>query len=407
MILISSKAAGGDNAYAPLPGVRENSRSIIQHEAEIQGLHLMTVQRPFLTSVSNSKWSARGWTYQEKILSKRLLIFTPYQTFFQCGQATFYEDTVLETTPHSPNIDISQEEGLQFRRHLSKPTADMGSLRKYGTCVRGYVCRDLTKQYDGLNAFQGVLNILRPEFSDEFLWGLPESVFDIAITWSFGNHYPERRRQEFPSWSWLGWRQGPHNGLDSHTGDTRSIIREVKWYKVNKDGEAIHIKAQDIANKEATGHSASVSALEWKSDHVPPVSSLHSLDPRGTPFNHFIRFWSSVACLHVDREGDRRESRFDNDRLAVRTSTTGPSLGLIYLHSQWSQARPDNLDFVVLCRYSSYKLGKFNLKSGLIVMLIELEPRSSVAHRVQRVLDTVDETLWILAKPKWKLITLA
>lgn len=43
MTLISPQAAGGDNAYAPLPGVRENSRSVMQHEAEVQGSHLMTV----------------------------------------------------------------------------------------------------------------------------------------------------------------------------------------------------------------------------------------------------------------------------------------------------------------------------------------------------------------------------
>lgn len=406
MILISSKAAGGDDAYAPLPGVRENSRSLIQQKAEIQGLHLMTVQRPFLASVSTSKWSSRGWTFQEKILSKRLLIFTPYQTFFQCGQAIFYEDAVLERTLHSPNIDISQE-GMKLRRHLSKPTADMSPLRKYGTSVEGYVCRDLTKQYDGLNAFQGVLNVLRPEFSDDFHWGLPESIFDIAITWFFGNHYPERRRQEFPSWSWLGWREGPNNSLFSYTGNTRSIIRELQWYKINKDGEAIHIKAQDIADKKATSHDASVSASKWKPNHVPPVSSLHSLDPRKIPFNHFIRFWSSVACLHVDREGVRGESRFDNDRFVIRTSTGGPSLGLIYLHSKWRQAQPDHLDFVVLCRHSPHKPSKYSLQAGLIVLLVELESHSSVANRVQMVLEPVDETLWILAKPRWKLITLA
>lgn len=56
MTLTSSQAAGSNNTYAPLPGVRENSRSVMQHEAEVQGLHLMTVQRPFLASVSNSKW---------------------------------------------------------------------------------------------------------------------------------------------------------------------------------------------------------------------------------------------------------------------------------------------------------------------------------------------------------------
>ena len=387
--------------------MREDSRSITQHEAEVQNLHLMTIQRPFLASVSKSKWSSRGWTYQEKILSKRLLIFTPYQTFFQCGQAIFYEDTVLERTFDSPNVDISGGEGMTSRRHLSKPTADMSPLQKYSTCIEGYSCRDLTKEYDGLNAFQGVLNILRPEFSDEFHWGLPESMFDIAITWSLGNHFPERRRHDFPSWSWLGWREGPNNNLFAHVGDTRSIIRELKWYKINADGDAIHIKAQDCADKISTSHGARIYTSEWKPEYVPPVSSIHSLDSRGVPLNHLLGFWSSVATLYVDREGTDREHRFGTDRLFVRNCPTGPSLALIYLNRKWRQAQPDRLDFVVLSRYSAYKTGKYDTKSGLVILLIELEANSSVAHRVQLAVDPIDEALWMLAGPSWRLITLA
>ena len=367
----------------------------------------MTIQRPFLASISKSKWSSRGWTYQEKILSKRLLIFTPYQTFFQCGQAIFYEDTVLERTLDSPNVDISGGEGMVSRRYLSKPTADMSPLRKYRTCIEGYSCRDLTKEYDGLNAFQGVLNILRPEFSDEFHWGLPESMFDIAITWSLGNHYPERRRHDFPSWSWLGWREGANNNLFAHVGDTRSIIREIKWYKITADGEAIHIKAQDCAEKGSTSYGARIYTSEWKPEHVPPVSSIYPLNPRGVPANHFLRFWSSVASLYVDREGTDREHRFGTDQLFVRNCPTGPSLALIHLNRKWRQAQPDSLDFVVLSRHSAYKTGKYDTKSGLVVLLIEREANSSVAHRVQLAVDPIDEALWMLARPSWRLITLA
>ena len=293
---------------------------------------------------------------------------------------------------------------MEFRRHLSKPTPDMSPLLKYGTCVKGYSCRDLTKQDDGLNAFQGVLNTLRADFSDDFHWGLPESMFDLAMTWILHNHYPECRRQEFPSWSWLGWREGSHNELS--TGDT-DIIQEIQWYKMNSVGDAVRIKAQDVTNEDITSHDASGSALEWRPNHVPPVPYFLSLDPRGVPFTHLLRFWSSVAYLHVDREGVHGESRFGNDRLVVRTCIGGPSLGLIYLNSRWRQAQPENLEFVVLCRWSSYDVGTCKVKQGLYILLIELEPNSSIGRRVQRILQPVDETLWVLAKPRWKLITLA
>ena len=163
---------------------------------------------------------------------------------------------------------------------------------------------------------------------------------------------------------------------------------------------------QDIADKKPSSHDASVSAFEWKPDHVPPVSSLQSLDPQKVPFTHFIRFWSRIACLHVDREGVRLESRFDNDRFVIRTSTRVPSLGLIYLQSKWRQARPDKFDLVVLCRHSPHKPSRYCLQAGLIVLLGELESHSSVAHRVQMVLEPVDEILWMLVKPRWKLIAL-
>ena len=387
--------------------MREISRVVNHHEAEIRGLHIITALRPFLTSVNNSKWSSRGWTYQEKILSKRLLIFTPYQTFFRCGQAIFYEDAVLERDSDSPDLDISQGEGMVSRRHLSKPTEEMSALDKYSTCIKGYSCRDLTNQYDGLNAFQGVLNILRPDFPDDFHWELPESIFDVAITWFFGNHYPERRRHGFPSWSWLGWREGPNNSLFAHTGDPRSIIREIKWYKFDNHGKAIHFRAQDIADREVSSHNGPVSAFGLQPEHVPPDTSLFPLDSKGIPLNHFIRFWSSAASLHVDREGVPGESRWGNDRLVVRTSNSGPSLGLIYLNTKWRQAQPESLDFVVLCRHTSYKPGKYSLKSGLVVLLIEPEPHGDYAQRVQTMLEPVDEELWMLAKPRWRLITLA
>ncbi|XP_044724639.1 uncharacterized protein HRG_02535 [Hirsutella rhossiliensis] len=34
--------------------------------------------------VRNRRWNTRGWTYQELLLSRRLLFFTDSQVYFQC-----------------------------------------------------------------------------------------------------------------------------------------------------------------------------------------------------------------------------------------------------------------------------------------------------------------------------------
>ncbi|KAF2187979.1 hypothetical protein K469DRAFT_568100, partial [Zopfia rhizophila CBS 207.26] len=40
-------------------------------------------------------WNKRGWSYQERLLSRRCLIFTTYQVYFQCPVKSFSEDTTF------------------------------------------------------------------------------------------------------------------------------------------------------------------------------------------------------------------------------------------------------------------------------------------------------------------------
>ena len=36
------------------------------------------------SDIAKSKWNTRAWTYQEALLSRRRLVFTPRQVYFQC-----------------------------------------------------------------------------------------------------------------------------------------------------------------------------------------------------------------------------------------------------------------------------------------------------------------------------------
>ncbi|KAF2810470.1 HET-domain-containing protein [Mytilinidion resinicola] len=42
-------------------------------------------------TIRSSKWSTRGWTYQEAVLSLRCLVFTDEQLYFECRFRHFYE----------------------------------------------------------------------------------------------------------------------------------------------------------------------------------------------------------------------------------------------------------------------------------------------------------------------------
>ena len=237
-------------------------------------MKLIVAQRPFLASIKKSKWNSRGWIFQEKALSKHLLYLTPYQAFYQCDQGILFEDAYMETMNTSFKIDINQSEGLVNQWYNSKPSRDMSSFMKYSTYVKDYARRDLSRQEDILHAFTGILNTLRLEFSSEFYWGLPESHFDIALTWIAPNHFPERRRKGFPSWSWVGWQVGRNNSLHQVNGrQTDHIFNCIQWFRPGDNGEMVHIHAK--VGKEGNGYNSSnvelLPGTGHESSHVNPL----------------------------------------------------------------------------------------------------------------------------------------
>ncbi|KAG0619380.1 hypothetical protein M758_4G135500 [Ceratodon purpureus] len=84
----------------------------------------------------------------------------------------------------------------------------------YRKLVERYSGRILTQSSDVINAFAGILNSLKRDAKQTFLWALPECFLSNALTWSCDDH--SKRRQErcsigssddkiihcsFPSWS--------------------------------------------------------------------------------------------------------------------------------------------------------------------------------------------------------------
>ncbi|KAH8760097.1 heterokaryon incompatibility protein-domain-containing protein, partial [Hyaloscypha sp. PMI_1271] len=77
-------AAAGEDSWAGLPGVLPNSRKIHQTSIAIDGWDIGLATPHFLSFVIRSPWANRGWTFQERLFSKRMLIFGEHQCFFYC-----------------------------------------------------------------------------------------------------------------------------------------------------------------------------------------------------------------------------------------------------------------------------------------------------------------------------------
>lgn len=89
-------AASGRHADVGIPGIGPR-RANSPYVESIDRMHISTMS-PSYTDLENSHsltWNTRGWTFQEKILAKRLLLFTDYQVYFKCAESIWIEEAYM------------------------------------------------------------------------------------------------------------------------------------------------------------------------------------------------------------------------------------------------------------------------------------------------------------------------
>jgi hypothetical protein len=86
---------------------------------------------------------------------------------------------------------------------------DFPDIEQYVFFVQDYTRRKLTYPSDGLQAITGLLSLISPSFSGQFISGLPEMFFNEALLWQPRETMQRRQAsgqgESPPSWSWAGW----------------------------------------------------------------------------------------------------------------------------------------------------------------------------------------------------------
>jgi hypothetical protein len=329
-------ATAGKNDSAGIPGVGSLARDPHSVAVSKQVTLVSTLPHP-TWSISNTTWATRGWTYQEAVLSRRRLVFTPQQVYFECCAMQCVEvfDIPLrhlvnsEAQRHGWIVKESLDQYVkrvassdsqrkdQIMEETFDPFGSMASAPFYRTGqfsgdnkvsrfgfrnmrnkfrpghtenvlsaverlwhqIEEYSARQLTYDYDGLNAFEGILKdacqVNKPVLFH--ITGLPVLLSSIhfmilrALLWSTGgfvrvNFYgnykgaftfsnSSNRRPSLPSWSWAGWNckiQQPESkkivGLDwsfsSHHWPLQAPALPSTWLAIvslkNSHGDSLH-----------------------------------------------------------------------------------------------------------------------------------------------------------------------
>ncbi|KAF4466688.1 hypothetical protein FALBO_6453 [Fusarium albosuccineum] len=226
-------ASGGHDANARLPGVQEGTRKGSHNTFEVIPGVEMGVVTGLDGLLKSSVYNTRAWTFQEQVLSRRVLYFIEDKVFYRCRAA--------EHAEHLAD-NLSQNKLATLRSRLSGSFLMTRPVIDYSTMLFYYTQRALTNQNDAPRAMAGIIRRFTEVMKCQFFQSLPTVMFDrfvIFHTDSTALH----RRPSFPSYSWIGWRGPIRVDLylnDYGSGDvTNLLLRDrtwIIWYKRSPSG---------------------------------------------------------------------------------------------------------------------------------------------------------------------------
>ncbi|CEI68141.1 unnamed protein product [Fusarium venenatum] len=217
-------AAAGDGPQYGLPGVNKSPRK--RQDYGVFGKHtVVSTMTSARVLIEGTSWHSRAWTYQEAIFSRRRLVFTDEQVFFECQ-----EMSCRETVDYMWPLDKYR---IFFDAYLA--TTFEGGLEFAYDHISEYTQRLLTYDSDALNAILGVLQLYSSMKTPVFhFWGVPMApryyyprssyhplssslhrssctlhiTFLRSLCWIPND--TGHRRSDFPAWSWAGWSCSVH-----------------------------------------------------------------------------------------------------------------------------------------------------------------------------------------------------
>ncbi|EWY99905.1 hypothetical protein FOYG_03834 [Fusarium oxysporum NRRL 32931] len=147
----------------------------------------------------------RGWVFQERLLCPRVLYFAEKQVFWECfaeQRCEVYPDGIPRFTS-SKAQSLSIITGIERRALEAEERPTLRIVTKWEELVQGYTDCELTKASDRLFAIEGIANLFRDSFHDEYVFGLWKMELVRQLSYYVESPCKESSSQYIaPSWSW-------------------------------------------------------------------------------------------------------------------------------------------------------------------------------------------------------------
>jgi hypothetical protein len=307
------------------------------------------VDQQYNTLVLHSELLGRGWVFQEWLLSRRIVYFTPAGMFFECQERKPYNE-------RGEVSEISSENGLPMavpqlvKSSFLLEAASINSL--WYQIVESYSAQSLTQpEKDRVIALAGISKEFREVLRRVSTGSSPatatvqcglESVSGLwlrdlhrGLLWEHNiSEYNPRRLPLLPTWSWT------------------SLLCPVRWSDlpplVQTKWRGIRLKPMAKFLAVTTSQGAAFSIESLRPTSVAPLTFLKEFDVD----NHFV--WLSMNCKALQvvvRE------KFDNEedlKIVSKVTASGKS-AIKTWRTVCSPSRPSEVTGWVSLEHSDYQ----------------------------------------------------
>ena len=193
-------------------------------------------QGSWIDNIEKARWNTRGWTFQERLLSKRVLHFTARKIFWECrvANATEENEPPLDPGYRTPwlregcycesgplvkqNVGASNACFDTWYSIISKYAVELPSRGRELTVSR-YSSRELSYETDVLPALSGLAHsfkaihgVEKVTDTNDYLAGIWRNDLPKGLLWSLHDSSDASRHTQYiaPTWSWASMKGQVH-----------------------------------------------------------------------------------------------------------------------------------------------------------------------------------------------------
>lgn len=376
--ILTIVAGDGLSAANGIYGVGANPRETIQRTYSYRpGLTLTANEAMFgdiEVEAMLSQWASRAWTFQERILSRRLLIFANSTVHWSCSCLRWSEAEHNPSEEGPPpweyyNDPIFHDNPTSYLKGLQLP-GDNSINFVWQNVVKTFTGLTLTCERDVLLAIAGLESYVAQYFDTSCIFGHPRKNFLDFLIWLPRRSGVRRRNVAgIPSWSWANW-----------VGSV--VYHEVQPHRKKYPKLRIPTPSWDNASTSRVSMSCPHSGILDCYTMVSKVRIVGSMHARAEP-----------ECPEVGRLLPSLMP------LAV-LSETGKRVGRVSI----SKADDISGEFEAIVIADKLKDVRANLVAVLTYWIMIIEWKGEVAERIGLGVVTADG--WSKTKPVWKNVKL-